>query len=134
MAGAGRERCGRARGLADHGALGDVGAGLAGAVGRRRLRHLDGSIVMPTVTHGAVAHARRAVDAGPVHAGPVARAEILDLEPAGDRPDGEVAARELGVVDHDVDVLPPDDQLLGHLDAAPFELARGDDEVGHGAP
>ena len=67
-----------------------------------------------------MAHARRPVDAGAVDARPVARAEILDLETARHGADGEVAARELGVVDLDVDVLPPDDQLPHHLDAASF--------------
>ena len=70
-----------------------------------------------------MADARRPIDAGAVDARPVARAEILDLEPALRGADGDVAPRELGVLDLDVDVLPSDDQLAGHLDPASFELA-----------
>ncbi len=69
-----------------------------------------------------MADARGAVDADAVDAGAVARAEVLDLEPALLRADGDVAAGELGVVDLDVDVLAADDELASHLDAASFVL------------
>ena len=63
---------------------------------------------------------------------PVGRAEILELDAVVVGADGEVAARDLLVLERHVGVLAADDELADHLDALPGARAGSDDQEGHG--
>jgi hypothetical protein len=91
-----------------------------GGLGRGEL---DLHLAPADLHRAALRERRRRLDPPAVHERPVARTQVLDLDPSGDRPDRRVAAGDLWVFDRQVGALSPDGQLPLYFERAPGEWA-----------
>ena len=116
LANLGRGRCRRRRALGEQGGGAEDRVLLAGP-------DLDLERCRPHVDDVAAHELLRTYDALAVHPGPVHRSEVLDLEASGTGSHDRMTSRDQRIVDREIGVDAPNEQLRADNDPAPREWA-----------